>query len=443
MNDAKQILQLNRFDPVDANLDARTQSLVESRFKAFGQSSVLFYQQPLEIVRAQGTQMFDKNGRSYLDVYNNVPCVGHCHPAVVEAIAEQAATLATNSRYLYQNLNDYAAALLATYPAALSVLVLTCTGSEANDIALRIACLHSGGTGIVVTETAYHGNTSAVMAASPSSYKKGTQLPAHVRTIRAPSAYQLPEGSDVGAVFAADLQAAIDDMAAHGIRFAGLLVDTIFSSDGVFAAPLGFLKPALEVVHNNGGLLIADEVQPGFGRTGQGHWCFGLHDIVPDIVTMGKPMGNGYPMAGVVTRPELLDCFVSETGYFNTFGANPVAAAAGHAVLKVLEQEQLITNAQRVGDYLRTSLAKLGERDARIGEVRGAGLFIGLEFSGPNKNPDTALTTWIINAMKDEGILIGAAGAFGNVLKIRPALCFTQDNADQLIDTLARLLARI
>lgn len=253
----------------------------------------------------------------------------------------------------------------------------------------------------------------------------------------------MPEGSDVGAVFAADLQAAIDDMAAHGIRFAGLLVDTIFSSDGVFAAPLGFLKPALEVVHNNGGLLIADEVQPGFGRTGQGHWCFGLHDIVPDIVTMGKPMGNGYPMAGVVTRPELLDCFVSETGYFNTFGANPVAAAAGHAVLKVLEQEQLITNAQRVGDYLRTGLAKLGERDARIGEVRGAGLFIGLEFSGPNKNPDTALTTWIINAMKDEGILIGAAGAFGNVLKIRPALCFTQDNADQLIDTLARLLARI
>lgn len=193
MNDAKQILQLNRFDPVDANLDARTQSLVESRFKAFGQSSVLFYQQPLEIVRAQGTQMFDKNGRSYLDVYNNVPCVGHCHPAVVEAIAEQAATLATNSRYLYQNLNDYAAALLATYPAALSVLVLTCTGSEANDIALRIACLHSGGTGIVVTETAYHGNTSAVMAASPSSYKKGTQLPAHVRTIRAPAPTSCPK----------------------------------------------------------------------------------------------------------------------------------------------------------------------------------------------------------------------------------------------------------
>lgn len=442
MSDAKQILQLNRFDASSGTLDDRTRELVSRRFQSFGQSSVLFYQQPLEIVRAQGAYMYDRSGRAYLDVYNNVPCVGHCHPAVVEAIARQAATLATNSRYLYENLNDYAEALLATFPSELSNLVLTCTGSEANDIALRIACMHSGGTGIVVTETAYHGNTSAVMAVSPSSYRKGTPLPAHVRTIRAPSAYHLPTGSDVGAVFAADLQAAIDDMAAHGIRFAGLLVDTVFSSDGVFADPAGFLKPALEVVHRNGGLFIADEVQPGFGRTGQGHWCFARHGIVPDVVTMGKPMGNGYPMAGVVTRPELLDVFVRETGYFNTFGANPVAAAAGHAVLRVLEQEQLIANAETVGRYLRDGLRKLGERDARIGDVRGAGLFIGLEFSTPDKAPDAALATWVINAMKDEGILIGAAGAYGNVLKIRPALCFTRDNADQLIGTLGRLLER-
>src|SRR5690606_8792947 len=259
-----------------------------------------------------------------------------------------------------------------------------------------IAAMASGGTGIVVTETAYHGNTRAVMEVSPSSYKKGTPLPAHVRTIPAPSAYHLPEGSDVGAAFAADLQAAIDDMAAHGIRFAGLLVDTVFSSDGVFADPQGFLKPALEVVHKNGGLFIADEVQPGFGRTGQGHWCFARHGIVPDVVTLGKPMGNGYPMAGVVTRPDLLDVFVRETGYFNTFGANPVAAAAGHAVLRVLEEERLIDNAETVGRYLRDGLRKLGEQDARIGDVRGAGLFIGLEFSGPDRTPDAALATWVI-----------------------------------------------
>ena len=197
------------------------------------------------------------------------------------------------------------------------------------------------------------------------------------------------------------------------------------------------------MAHKNGGLFIADEVQPGFGRTGQGHWCFGLHGIVPDVVTMGKPMGNGYPMAGVVTRPELLDGFVRETGYFNTFGANPVAAAAGHAVLKVLEQEQLIANANAVGEYLRNGLRKLGDNDARIGDVRGAGLFIGVELSGADKAPDAALATWIINAMKDEGILIGAAGAYGNVLKIRPALCFNQENADQLIGTLQRLLQRL
>lgn len=443
MSDTKQILQLNRFDASSNELDERTREMVQRRFTSFGQSSVLFYQQPLEILRAQGTYMYDRNGRAYLDVYNNVPCVGHCHPAVVEAIAEQAGKLATNSRYLYQNLNDYAEALLATYPSALSNLVLTCTGSEANDIALRIAAMHSGGTGIVVTQAAYHGNTSAVMAVSPSSYKKGTPLPAHVRTIRAPSAYDLPAGSDVGAVFAADLQAAIDDLAANGIGFAAVLVDTVFSSDGVFAAPAGFLKPALAVAHKNGGLFIADEVQPGFGRTGQGHWCFGLHGIVPDVVTMGKPMGNGYPMAGVVTRPELLDGFVRETGYFNTFGANPVAAAAGHAVLKVLEQEHLIANANAVGEYLRNGLRKLGDNDARIGDVRGAGLFIGVELSGADKAPDAALATWIINAMKDEGILIGAAGAYGNVLKIRPALCFNQENADQLIGTLQRLLQRL
>lgn len=442
MTQAKQILQLNRFDASTPNLDARTQVMVTQRFKAFGNASVLFYQQPLEIIRAQGAYMYDSSGKTYLDLYNNVPCVGHCHPEVAAAIAEQAAILATNSRYLYQNLNDYADALLATFPPALSNLVLTCTGSEANDIALRIAAMHSGGTGIVVTQTAYHGNTSAVMAVSPSSYRKGTALPAHVRTIREPSSFQLPPDGDVAAAFAAELQAAIDDMAEHGIRFAGLLIDTIFSSDGVFADPPGFLQQALKIVHANGGLLIADEVQPGFGRTGAGHWCFARHGIVPDVVTLGKPMGNGYPMGGVITRPELLDTFVRETGYFNTFGANPVAAAAGHAVLKVLEREHLIENAGAIGQQLRNDLRQLAAHDSRIAEVRGAGLFIGVELVDTQQRPDGALASWLINALKDEGILIGAAGAYGNVLKIRPALCFNQAQVDQFVETMGRLLAR-
>lgn len=443
MTQVKQILQLNRFDASASNLDERTQAMITQRFKNFGNSSVLFYQKPLEIVRAQGAYMYDHDGRAYLDLYNNVPCVGHCHPEVTAAIAERASILATNSRYLYQNLNDYAEALLATFPTALSNLVLTCTGSEANDIALRIAAMHSGGTGIVVTQTAYHGNTSAVMAVSPSSYRPGTPLPTHVRTIRAPSSRQLPKDEDVGTVFAAELQAAIDDMAEHGIRFAGLLIDTIFSSDGVFADPPGLLQQALEVVHDNGGLLIADEVQPGFGRTGEGYWCFARHGIVADVVTLGKPMGNGYPMGGVITRPELLDTFVRETGYFNTFGANPIAAAAGHAVLNVLKQERLIENAGKVGQRLRDGLRRLAEHDPRIADVRGAGLFIGVELVDAEQKKDGALASWLINAMKDEGILIGAAGAHGNVLKIRPALCFSQEQTDQFLDTLSHLLTRI
>lgn len=441
MKHVKQILQLNRFEG-GAELDEQTRQLVQRRFAAFGKASVLFYEKPLEIVNASGVHMYDASGRQYLDLYNNVPCVGHCHPQVAAAIGEQSARLATNSRYLYRNLDDYAEALLATYPGELSNLVMTCTGSEANDIALRIACMHSGGTGIVVTSTAYHGNTSAVMAVSPSSYRNGHALPAHVRSIPAPSAHDLPAGSDVGAAFAAALQAAIDDMTANGIRFAGLLVDTIFSSDGVFADPPGFLRPALEVAHKAGGLFIADEVQPGFGRTGQGHWCFARHGIVPDVVTMGKPMGNGYPMAGLVTRPELLDAFARETGYFNTFGANPVAAAAGHAVLRVLEQERLIDNAGRIGDYLRTGLHRLAGRDERIADVRGAGLFLGVELAGGEQWPDASLTARVINSMKDEGVLIGAAGAYGNVLKIRPPLCFSEADADFFLDALERVLAR-
>lgn len=442
MTDTKQILALNRFDAERAKgLDGRLGELVARRQRAFGVSSVLFYEQPLEIARAEGVFMFDASGRPYLDVYNNVPVVGHCHPAVVAAIAEQAGRLNTNTRYLYESLTTYAETLLGTFPPALSNLSMTCTGSEANDIALRIARAWTGGTGFVLTETAYHGNTSLVMEVSPSSYRKGRQLPPHIRTIPAPDSYRLAPGEDLGEVFAAHLQQAIDSLEASGIRFAGLIVDTVFSSDGVFAGPPGFLARALETVHRAGGLFIADEVQPGFGRTGEGYWCFARHGIEPDVVTLGKPMGNGFPMGGVVTRPELLEAFCAETGYFNTFAGNPVAVAAGQAVLDTLQREGLIANAGRVGDYLRDGLWRLAQKDARIGDVRGAGLFIGLEFVGEGKAPDGALASHVINAMKEQGILIGAAGAYGNVLKIRPALCFSQAHADQFLATLQAVLA--
>jgi 4-aminobutyrate aminotransferase-like enzyme len=441
MANTKQILALNRFDAHDATgLDDELESLISRRQATFGASSVLFYQQPIRMVRAKGVWMFDADGRRYLDVYNNVASVGHCHPRVVEAIAKQAATLNTNMRYLYDNVHDYAERLLATFPARLSNIVFTCTGSESNDFALRLTKSFTGGAGFIVTEAAYHGNTEAVTEVSPSSFKT-RNLPPHVRTVPAPDIYRHPT-NDVGDRFAEDVAKAIADLERNGVKFGGLLADSIFSSDGIYADPSGFLKQAVDVVHEASGLFISDEVQPGFGRTGSGMWGFERHGIEPDIVTMGKPMGNGFPIAGVVTRPEILDSLCETTGYFNTYGGNPVAAAAGLAVLDVIEDEGLIENAKEIGGYFRAGLQELASRHRGIGDVRGAGLFIGVEFSLPGTTePDPATAISVINALKERGVLIGAAGAYGNVLKVRPPLCFSRDNADFFLETLDAVLS--
>ncbi|HET9572464.1 MAG TPA: aminotransferase class III-fold pyridoxal phosphate-dependent enzyme [Methyloceanibacter sp.] len=441
MANTKQILALNRFDARHAEgLSAELASLVARRQATFGASSVLVYQRPIRMVRAEGVWMFDADGRRYLDVYNNVASVGHCHPRVVEAIAKQAATLNTNTRYLYDNVHDYAERLLKTFPARLSNIVFTCTGSESNDFALRLTKSFTGGAGFIVTETAYHGNTEAVTEVSPSSFKTRS-VPPHVRTVPAPDVYRHPT-NDVGARFAEDVAKAVADLEGNGVKFGGLLVDSIFSSDGIYADPAGFLKRAVDVVHQAGGLFISDEVQPGFGRTGTAMWGFQRHGVEPDIVTMGKPMGNGFPVGGVVTRPEILEAFCETTGYFNTFGGNPVAAAAGLAVLEVIEDEGLVENANKIGGYFRAGLRDIAVRHPSIGDVRGAGLFIGIEFSLPGTtDPDVAAASYAINALKERGVLIGAAGAYGNVLKVRPPLCFSRDNADLFVETLDAVLS--
>jgi 4-aminobutyrate aminotransferase-like enzyme len=441
MANTKQILALNRFDARHAEgLNAEIASLVARRQATFGASSVLVYQRPIRMVRAEGIWMFDADGRRYLDVYNNVASVGHCHPRVVEAIAKQAATLNTNTRYLYDNVHDYAERLLKTFPARLSNIVFTCTGSESNDFALRLTKSFTGGAGFIVTETAYHGNTEAVTEVSPSSFKTRS-VPPHVRTVPAPDVYRHPT-NDVGARFAEDVAKAVADLERNGVKFGGLLVDSIFSSDGIYADPAGFLKRAVDVVHQAGGLFISDEVQPGFGRTGTAMWGFQRHSVEPDIVTMGKPMGNGFPVGGVVTRPEILEAFCETTGYFNTFGGNPVAAAAGLAVLEVIEDEGLVENANKIGGYFRAGLRDIAVRHPSIGDVRGAGLFIGIEFSLPGTtDPDVAAASYAINALKERGVLIGAAGAYGNVLKVRPPLCFSRDNADLFLETLDAVLS--
>ena len=434
---ATPILDLNAFsggaDPGPAA------SMLGRRQRNFGAASVLFYDDPIEMVRGDGVWMTAADGRRYLDFYNNVPSVGHCHPRVVAAIAEQAATLNINTRYLNGGIETYLERLKATLPADLSNVLLCCTGSEANDLAMRVAMIGSGGTGFVVTEAAYHGNTAAVTQISPSAWKRGSPPP-HVRIVPAPGTRNF--GSDIATGFAAAVRAAIADMARHGIRPAALIGDSIFSSDGVFADPPGFLVPAVAVMQAAGGLYIADEVQPGFARTGDARWGFQRHGVAPDIVTMGKPMGNGFPMAGMATRPALLALFCEDVGYFNTFGGNPVAAAAGLAVLDVIEEEGLRANAAYIGAHLKQRLLDLARCHPLIAEVRGAGLFIGVELADPDR-PDeraSAVTRSVIADLRARGILIGAAGRYGDTLKIRPPLCLDRQQADQFVDALAATL---
>jgi 4-aminobutyrate aminotransferase-like enzyme len=440
----KEILALNAFDPTNASaMDANLRDAVQRRLRSFGAASVLFYQEPLRMEHAEGVWMVDSEGRRYLDLYNNVPSVGHSHPRVVEAIRREVGRLNTHTRYLNDVVDCYAERLLATFPAELNHLVLTCTGSEANDLALRIAKVATGGAGFIVTETAYHGNTAAVTDVSPSS-RPAQPLPPHVRVIPAPETFRIP-ADNLGKRFAEAVSEAITDLERGNIGFAGLLVDTIFSSDGIYADPPGFLAPAVKLVHDRGGLFIADEVQPGFGRTGASLWGFARHGVVPDIVTMGKPMGNGFPMGGVATRAALLDRFAAEARYFNTFGGNPVAAAAGLAVLDVIENEGLIENARIVGGHIMDGLREIGNRHIQIGDVRGAGLFIGLELVHDReaKEPAPEIASLLINRLRHRGILIGAAGRYGNTLKIRPPLCFTKGNADTFITACDEVLREI
>jgi 4-aminobutyrate aminotransferase-like enzyme len=422
---------------MSAHEAASTKAMIARRKRLLGPAYRLFYEQAVQFVRGEGVWLYDPSGLAYLDAYNNVASVGHSHPHVVQAISSQAAVLNTHTRYLHETVLDYAEKLLATFPVEIGHVMFTCTGSEANDLALRIARTCTGGTGFIATETAYHGGTSALVELSPS---LGLPMPeeSHGRLVPAPR----PDGEDTGEIFARHVRNALDDMRQHGIRPAGLLVDTIFSSDGVFADPAGFLRPAVEAVRAAGGLFIADEVQPGFGRTGDHMWGFARHGLIPDLVTMGKPMGNGHPVAGVAARPEILVEFGARSRYFNTFGGNPVSAAAGIAVLEVIESEGLIENARRTGAYLFEQLQQLQARHELIAEVRGAGLFIGVELrhGGRDGTPATGESARIVNALRERRVLISAAGPHANVLKIRPPLVFGTDHADLLVRSLDQVL---
>jgi 4-aminobutyrate aminotransferase-like enzyme len=337
---------------------------------------------------------------------------------------------------------DYAERLLDTFPAPLAHVMFTCTGSEANDLAMRIARQHTGATGFIVTSLAYHGGTDAVSAVSPS-LGPGVPTPPHVRRVPPPAAYR--STGDVGGKFAADVKAAILDLARHGHQIAGLILDTVFSSDGIYTHPQGSLAAGVEAVRAAGGLFIADEVQAGFGRTGERFWGFQRHGLAPDLVSLGKPMGNGHPVAGVVSCPRVLEKFGAASRYFNTFGGNPVSARVALTVLDIIERQGLRERALRVGAYLMRGLSDLAGRHEWIGDVRGSGLFIGVELVSERerKEPAGAAAATVVNDLRDRGVLISICGPSVNVLKIRPPLVFDETHADLFLSELDASLASL
>jgi 4-aminobutyrate aminotransferase-like enzyme len=429
---------VNGFDPSRLDeLPEHLQKSIRRRDQSLGPGYRLFYATPVEVVRGQGVTLFDSEGNEYLDVYNNVPCVGHAHPRVVAAVHEQMQKLNTNTRYVQESILDYSEQLLSTLPAELGHVMYTCTGSEANDLAMRVAKYATGNQGVIVTSGAYHGLTAEVSSFSPSLGVGVPQGP-NVRVITPPDALRYGREGSLEDHLRDQVRAAIADLHRHGVGLAAFIADSIFSSDGIFADPAGFLRPIIEEVHAAGGLYIADEVQPGFARTGEAWWGFQRHGIVPDIVTMGKPMGNGIPIAAAVFKPELLVEFGKNIRYFNTFGGNSVAIAAAQAVLDVIREESLMENSLKVGGKILTELKQMTQGLDQVAEVRGSGLFVGVDMvtDRATLTPDGDTASGIVNALRDQRILISASGAQGNVLKLRPPMPFSLGDADRLLEAL-------
>ena len=419
-----------------------TSDLVARRAELLGPNVATFYEDPVHIVKGEGVWLWDKDGNKYLDCYNNVPHVGHCNPRVVKAITDQIHTLNVHTRYLHEGILNYVERLTGTFAAPLKTAIMTCTGSEANDIALRMAEDMTGKRGIVATDATYHGNTTVVSHLSRSNVPEvGFGLADYVRHVEAPDSYRIDDPD--GMRFAAQVQAAIDDLEDTGIGFACLVVCPLFLNEGFPMQAAGWLRPAAAVVKKAGGLLICDEVQSGFGRSGTDFWAHEKQGVVPDIVTLGKPMGNGHPVAGLVTRAEIMARFRHSFRYFNTFGGNPVSCAAALAVLDELDAEGLQDNARKIGLLAFERMRDLAQRYDVIGDVRQAGMVFGAEFvrDPGTKEPARAYADLIINKMRHNGIILSKLGRHKNTLKIRPPMPFGEEHLDLLIETLDRVLA--
>ena len=416
--------------------------MMARRRRLLGPNVRLFYDDPVHLVRGAGTWVWDAGGRRYLDAYNNVPHVGHCHPVVLEAITRQAGLLNTHTRYLHDGILDYVERLIALLPDTVTCAAMVCTGSEANDLALRMAQAATGKRGIIATNHTYHGNTAAVSQLSTTSPPVGG-FAGHIRHVPAPDSYRPMGGAEHSVLFAQAVEAACQSLIAEGHGVSAMILCPFFVNEGFPDLPPGFLDPALTVLRRHGGLLIADEVQPGFGRIGSHFWGYQRAAVVPDIVTMGKPMGNGHPVAALATSDDIMSAFRAHHGYFNTFGGNPVSCAAAMAVLDVIEGEGLQAKAAQTGAVLTAGLAALAQRHDCIGDIRGSGLAMAAEIVSDRgaKTPDKATCARIVNAMRQGGVLMGSNGIHANVLKIRPPMAFGPAEAEHLLGVLDGVLS--
>ncbi|MBW2514746.1 MAG: aminotransferase class III-fold pyridoxal phosphate-dependent enzyme [Deltaproteobacteria bacterium] len=424
------------------------EEILSFRKKHLGKNYSISYHDPLKIVRGRGQYLIDQNGQTYLDGVNNVTHVGHCHPEVVAAGQRQMGILNTNTRYLHDHIVTYSQKLLSKFPEPLCVCFFVCTGSEANELAFRLARNYTGQKDIITVAGAYHGNTNLLVDISP--YKHdgpgGRGAPSWVQTVKMPDGYRGPfkgQGGITGSAYAADVKLAIDRVTSGGNGIAAFICESVLGCGGQVVLPDNYLKEAFQYVRGAGGVCIADEVQVGFGRVGSHFWAFETQEVVPDIVTLGKPIANGHPMAVVVTTPKIAADFHNGMEYFNTFGGNPVSCAIGMAVLDVIEKERLQENALTVGHRLLEGFQKLKRRFPLIGDVRGQGLFVGVELVKNRKTlePAPEEATYIINRLREHGILISTDGPLHNVLKLKPPMVFSKQNADDVVTVLEKILA--
>ncbi len=422
---------------------ATQRALIERRRKSMG-ANLLFYRDPVHLVRGEGVWLFDDENCRYLDCYNNVPSVGHCNARVVEALKRQAGVLNTHTRYLHESVVEYAERLASSLPAELEMCVFTCTGTEANELALRLARAATGRRGVVVMEYSYHGNSNLIAELSTAGLPP-ERRPDHVVAVEPPNLYRGPYRAGdplAGESYGRLVAAACRELDERGPGVSAFLCDAIFDSQGGLEAPVDYFEHAYRYARTAGALCIADEVQAGFARTGT-MWGFERYGVTPDIVTFGKPAGNGHPVAGLVTSRKIMERFAESQFYFNTFGGNPVAAEVGCAVLDEITERELIRHVVDVGGYLRSRLEELATKYEIVGNVQGLGLYQGVELVSDRQSLEPAAhqARRIPDAMKKEGVLIGLSGRYGNVLKIRPPLVFDRANADQLLDVLDRVLA--